>query len=316
MIGEHFVDGEEMVDEFQDASQARAHILQGLVRKPRVCLFAVGDDRQSINRFAGADLSVMTKFAALFGTATTLKLQQTFRCAPSLCGVGSRFVQKNPAQLPKAVHSSQPDVDRPVSVIALQDVKREARDAIARRISEIKLEETSGAKILVLGRYNSERTHVPSLNDPTVTFMTVHGSKGLESDHVIVASMTSETLGFPSRIEDDPVLQLALPAPEPYAYAEERRLLYVALTRARKTVTLLTEVGRESTFVTELVRDHNLPIANLRDEASSIEVCPSCKKGTLIQRAADGEPQLLLFCDSSVQKRIEVRSLVRRSPVI
>lgn len=281
-----------MVDEFQDASQARIRILQGLVRKPRVCLFVVGDDWQSINRFAGADLSAMTQFEKLFGSAVTLKLQQTFRCAPSLCDVSSRFVQKNPAQLAKTVRSSQPDVQAPVSVIQLQDLKLQGRTAIDKRISKLRAASGANATILVLGRYNHEREFLPRSQDANVTFMTVHGSKGLEAEHVIVASMTSETLGFPSRIEDDPVLQLALPAPEPYAYAEERRLFYVALTRARKTVTLLTQLGRESTFITELVQDHRVQVTNFEGESGSLEACPGCKKGTLVQRRGKWGPFL------------------------
>lgn len=273
-----------MVDEFQDASQARARILLGLTRKPRVCLFAVGDDWQSINRFAGADLSVMTRFDALFGSASVLKLQQTFRCAPSLCDVSSRFVQKNPAQLPKSVRSNQPDVAKPVSVVQLQELKTQARAAIDKRISELRAEGGASSSVLVLGRYNQEREYFPRSQEAYATFMTVHGSKGLEADHVIVASMTSEMLGFPSRIEDDPVLQLALPTPEPYMYAEERRLFYVALTRARKTVTLLTQLGRESTFITELVQAYKVPVSDFMGQAATVEQCPSCRKGTLVPR--------------------------------
>lgn len=280
-----------MVDEFQDASHARARILQGLVRKPRVCLFAVGDDWQSINRFAGADVSVMTQFEKLFGTATTLKLQQTFRCAPSLCEVSSRFVQKNPAQLAKTVRSSQPNVEAPVSIIQLHDLRTQAHYAIERRISELRGADQNST-VLVLGRYNHEREYFPRAQDARATFMTVHGSKGLEADHVIVASMTSETLGFPSRIEDDLVLQLALQAPEPYAFAEERRLFYVALTRARKTVTLVTQVGRESSFITELVQEHKIPVADLEGESTHVEVCPKCKSGTLVQRRSRYGPFL------------------------
>ena len=285
-----------MVDEFQDASRARARILQGLLRRPRVCLFAVGDDWQSINRFAGADLSVMTQFEALFGMSVTLKLQQTFRCAPSLCEISSRFVQKNPMQLAKTVHSSQPDVPHPVSVIHLHDLKSQAQAAIGKRIAELTNNGAGSATILVLGRYKHDKEHFPRSGRGGVEFMTVHGSKGLEAEHVIVASMTSETLGFPSRIEDDPVLQLALPAPDPYAHAEERRLFYVAMTRARKTVTLLTELGRESTFITELIQSHIVPITDFQGGATTVEVCPSCSKGTMVERR--GKFGLFLGCST------------------
>ena len=107
-----------MVDEFQDVSQARARLVSSLLREPGKCLFAVGDDWQSINRFAGSDLAVMTDFEAKFGSTITLKLENTYRCPQSLCDISSQFVQKIPKQIRKSVRSSQaihcqPDSDHP-----------------------------------------------------------------------------------------------------------------------------------------------------------------------------------------------------------
>ncbi|MBS0339629.1 MAG: topoisomerase DNA-binding C4 zinc finger domain-containing protein, partial [Proteobacteria bacterium] len=117
-----------------------------------------------------------------------------------------------------------------------------------------------------------------------VEFITVHSSKGLEADHVIVPRMTSETLGFPSRVADDPVLQLAMPGGDSYEYAEERRLFYVALTRARATATLITVVHKESPFITELVKELQLEVVNADGSSSSSEVCPGCGKGFVVRR--------------------------------
>lgn len=274
-----------MVDEFQDSSHARARILKGLAKRPRTCLFGVGDDWQSINRFAGSDLSVMTEFERYFGDSVIMKLERTFRCAPSLCAITSSFVQKNPAQLRKSVRSTHPDVKTPVTVLRLDDAKTQAPNILAKRIRQLQQEDGGASSVLLLGRYRHDREVAPTGFDPEkVRFLTVHTSKGLEADHVIVLGMTAQTLGFPSRVEDDPVLQLALPEPEAYAFAEERRLFYVALTRARKTVTLVTETGRESSFVLELVQGHNVPVANPQGVASAVDVCPRCGNGTLVTR--------------------------------
>jgi DNA helicase-4 len=289
-----------MVDEFQDASQARARLISGLVKKPDRYLFAVGDDWQSINRFAGADLSVMTDFEARFGPASILKLETTFRCPQALCDISTRFVEKNPKQLRKSVRSPRIDVLEPVRIIRVTD-ERKIRSAVDASLDELAKAQPEGhtAKVYVLGRYRKDEAYLPSRYDASrvkVEFLTVHSSKGLEADHIIIPGMTSETLGFPSRIADDSVLQLAMPSGDPLEYAEERRLFYVALTRARLTVTLVTVATKESPFITELVRDLGITVRNVDGSESSGEVCPSCGQGFLVERR--GKYGLFMGCTS------------------
>lgn len=278
-----------MVDEFQDASQARARLVASLLQGPGKCLFAVGDDWQSINRFAGSDLAVMTDFEAKFGRTVTLKLENTYRCPQSLCDISSRFVQKNPKQIRKKVRSARPDVAEPVRIIQVDD-EGKIRAAVTKRIQEIAaelLQDGKRASIYVLGRYNKEREYLPLQFDEsrvTVEFITAHSSKGLEADHIILPRMTAETLGFPSRIADDPVLQLAMPGGDSFEDAEERRLFYVALTRAKTSVTLITLSHKQSPFIAELVTDHKLQVFNLDGVETSSEVCPTCKEGFLVRR--------------------------------
>ncbi|MFC3532318.1 3'-5' exonuclease [Vogesella facilis] len=278
-----------MVDEFQDASQARARLIASLLNGPGKCLFAVGDDWQSINRFAGADLAVMTDFEKKFGRAVTLKLETTFRCPQSLCDISSTFVQKNPKQIKKKVRSSKPNVTDPVRIIQVED-ENQIRSAVGKRINEISAESPSKGKkirIYILGRYNKEKIYVPLDYDTSqieVEFVTVHSSKGLEADHIIIPRVTAETLGFPSRIEDDPVLQLAMPGGDSYEYAEERRLFYVALTRARSSVTLVTLAHKASSFIAELVKDHKLDVYSIDGNEANSELCPVCRDGFLVKK--------------------------------
>lgn len=278
-----------MVDEFQDASQARARLVAGLVKEPRRHLFAVGDDWQSINRFAGADLTVMTDFEGKFGKAVTLKLETTFRCPQTLCDISSRFVQKNPKQLKKTVRSPRNDVDQPVRIVNVPD-ETQIRAAIEARIAELAAEHPGSGRpttVYILGRYRRDEAYRPRSVESArvqVEFITVHSSKGLEADHVILPRITSETLGFPSRVIDDPVLQLAMPGGDGFEFSEERRLFYVALTRARQTVTLVTVARKESAFVTELVRDFDLKVLNADGSENTDEVCPKCGTGFLVAR--------------------------------
>jgi len=293
-----------MVDEFQDASRARARLVRGLLAKPGRYLLAVGDDWQSINRFAGADLSVMTEFTEWFGKGPQLALTTTFRCTQTICDVASRFVSKNPKQFTKSMHSSQTEPGTPVNVLRSGN----ATAALARYLGTLSDGIASGTvpvggsgtvTVNVLGRYHFERSVMPRAipDHLDVTFRTVHASKGLEADYVVVPGMVSGTYGFPSAITDDPVLHLAMPAPDAYEHAEERRLFYVALTRARRAVTLIADPHRMSPFVVELIADHQVTVEGQSSwndvgetmssedgEFASVQVCPGCEKGTLVQR--------------------------------
>ena len=275
-----------MVDEFQDASQARARLLAALVDGPGRYLFAVGDDWQSINRFAGADLAVMTDFEGRFGLGTTLRLETTFRCSKPLCDLSSHFIQQNPKQLKKTVRSTNTAAGEPVRIIRVVDSGAVA-SAVSARLDDIAASIGHGgkkARVLLLGRYNRDSAYMPPRYDTSkldVDFITIHSSKGLEADYVILPRMTSEALGFPSGVADDPVLQLAMPSGDAYEHAEERRLFYVALTRARFGVTLITLEGRESPFISELVAHGGLDVRDADGGAVQSEVCPKCGQGFL-----------------------------------
>lgn len=257
-----------MVDEFQDVSRARARLVRGLVNRPGRFLMAVGDDWQSINRFAGADLSVMTGFETWFGRGHQLALTTTFRCPQAICDVARTFVSANPDQSGKAMRSAHQDPGPPVTVIQADD----ALGAVASYLDDLSDAVTDGSvpsgcdgtvSVDVLGRYRFERNDVLPRHLPSnlhVTFRTVHSSKGLEADYIVLPGMTTGTYGFPGTIADDPVLDLAMPAPESFPQAEERRLFYVALTRARRAVVLISPPRQPSPFVVEFLNDPDVTV--------------------------------------------------------
>lgn len=272
-----------LVDEFQDASPVRARLARALVARPHRYLMTVGDDWQAINRFAGADISVMTDFNRWFGEGPTLRLQTTFRCTQTIADTAAHFVQKNPRQLQKTVRAHQKDPGAVVSLVRLQSEDEIPRtvDAWLRDLSA----RVHNATVDVLGRYGFERRSVPHARYPnlSVTFRTAHSAKGLEADYVLIPRMVSGVYGFPSEVVDDPVLSLVMSESDRFPHGEERRLFYVALTRARKAVTLFTIRGRESSFVTELLEDELLSESPLSTAAPAI-VCPTCAHGSLVPR--------------------------------
>ncbi|WP_313405038.1 UvrD-helicase domain-containing protein [Aeromicrobium sp.] len=273
-----------MVDEFQDTSRARARLTRALMQGNDKHLLAVGDDWQAINRFAGADLSAMTDFASYFGPAQTRRLQTTFRCTQTIADVASRFVSRNPAQIAKTVKSARGDGGPPVTIVRVPN-----REAIPGAVQEhlTKLAtENSGISVDVLGRYRFEQDLVRRREFPQldVTFRTVHRSKGLEADYVILPNLTAGTFGFPSQISDDPVLALAMSDDDGFPHSEERRLFYVALTRARHGVTIFTVTGLESPFIVELLKDPGVVIDGAGATTEDVLVCPACGQGTLVRR--------------------------------
>ena len=255
-------------DEFQDSSMARVRLLRALAGKSGdVHLTVVGDDWQGINRFAGADLRVMSEFSSFFRHSATLQLATTFRCPQALCDISSEFVQANPKQLEKTVKSTSRFENRPLQAYGFKDLTKvdghieQQLGHMTKLLGQGKLQSGKGGRttVLLLGRYKNDRPkglrrwQRMFAEHLDVQFKTVHASKGLEAEYVYVLGLVEGRRGFPSQIEDDPVLQLAMPAAETFAMAEERRLFYVALTRANRQVRLYTSLEKPSRFITELV---------------------------------------------------------------
>jgi DNA helicase-4 len=279
-----------LVDEFQDASQARARLTRALVDEADRYLLAVGDDWQSINRFAGADLSVMTGFEGWFGDSESVRLQTTFRCPQGIADVATAFVMKNPHQIPKKVTSASTVRGSRVRLTYVQK-PTDIQDAISAYLDRLATpspgRSASSTTVDALGRYRFDRDSVPRTAPPslTLTFRTVHGAKGLEADVIVLPNVSKGVYEFPSQIADDPVLDTVMARPDGFPHAEERRLFYVALTRARHEVMMFAVRGHESPFVVELVKDGLVTVeGDAGEPVAEPTVCPTCGTGTLVPR--------------------------------
>ena len=260
----------------------------------------MGDDWQSIYRFAGSDIEVITQFESHFGVTATNYLTQTFRSNQGITDIAAGFVQKNPSQKNKRVEAKDPKSDGVVVIrryTTLEDmdgVCRECLEEIAKVVPP-----GDRASVFLLARYKLQKPQAhdewqgefPSLN---ITFRTAHSSKGLEADYVIVLGLHTGNYAFPSEISDDPLLQLVMPQAESFPNAEERRLFYVAMTRARHGVYLLGSRYLPSAFITELEEDNRssttvrfaraATVTGNAKGLTAIETCPECRQGALIER--------------------------------
>lgn len=273
-----------LVDEFQDLSQSRYRFLKSLLDQNSSKLFCVGDDWQSIYRFTGSDLSIMLDFEKNFEFNKRSFLQETFRFSNKLCDFSTKFILQNPTQIEKKIESGKKKDDRPAVTI----VHEKTENALERIIGQIKETCEEKVSVFIIGRYNYLEPEnlreiaqkYPKLN---VEFTTAHSSKGLEADYVIIIGLIGGERGFPCQIADDPVVNLVLARQESFPNAEERRLFYVAVTRARKHVYLVVdEVYKASAFVSEIQRS-GYEINSFRETVKTIN-CPVCQTGEIVLR--------------------------------
>jgi DNA helicase IV len=276
-----------LVDELQDISIARAHLLRALLRNhPDATLFCVGDDWQSIFRFTGSDTTLTSRFPEEFAPARVVVLDRTFRFNNKICDFASTFIMKNAAQLKKTIYAVA-TTDSP-AITLVQHESGANTAAIERCLEDIQHRAKAGALIYFIGRYRSSRPanlQAYGRRFPSFTFRydTAHSSKGQEADYVIMLDVNDGTLGWPSHVQNDPLLQLVLPAEEPYPYAEERRLFYVSVTRARHHTYILSDISAPSVFVQEMLDGRNqayefnyFVTEGGRQEQAAVVRCPSC----------------------------------------
>lgn len=267
-----------LIDEFQDISPARFALIQKMVaQKPTLRLFCVGDDWQTIYQFAGSDMNYMRNFQAYVGQSNIVTLDKTFRFNSALCKVSANFIQKNSAQYQKNIQAFDTCNDSAVTVVSEQEgntfygegagdvgVKREDTSTLAvifediqkkRLLSATCLEKAS---CLILSRFK----HILPSNDIvqyyqhsyphlTIRLSTIHASKGQEADYVIILGVNSGEYGLPSEKENE--LSGIKKGDESFPYAQERRVFYVAMTRAKKHVYIVGNPRTPSVFIQELL---------------------------------------------------------------
>jgi DNA helicase-4 len=278
-----------LVDEFQDIARSRARLLRAICSlSPASVLFCVGDDWQSIYRFAGSDVGIMRSFGRQFGICAQANLTRSFRLNDEVASFSTAFILHNPDQLPKHVVTERRSLGGAIHVGLCRE-DQHAEELILMALDQISAG-SSGArgKILVLGRYWHNKPdalgHIvgryPGLS---IEYSTVHSAKGLEADHVIVCGVSSGRYGFPTEISDDPIIGLALPENEKYPNAEERRLFYVAMTRTRGSVFIIGSSGHVSPFVEEAL-ERGDGISTFGDRVLAQPLCPRCETGRLTIR--------------------------------
>lgn len=265
-----------LVDEFQDMSQDKYTYLQALrTNEPFTQLFCVGDDWQSIYRFSGSDMTLFYDFEKLFGVTERCKIETTHRFGNPLMRISSQFIQVNPEQQKKNIRTTS-TTETELKLIAYKN------DELITKISSLIKSIPKEESIYILGRYKSSinvltkkpldyaKNAILNIGGHEVRYLTIHSAKGLEADHVFVINCNDGSM--PSIIQDDPILNYVLSGADSFEDAEERRVFYVAMTRARKATYLLYNIDKPSYFIGDLGEFRRT------DNCTDI-VCPHCQRG-------------------------------------
>lgn len=297
-----------IVDEYQDISRQRFDLTKELSNLCNAKIIAVGDDWQSIYTYAGSDITLFTRFKETFGYGLELRITKTYRNAQEIIDIAGGFIQKNTEQIQKALISPK-HISNPVIVQTYtENVDRKQYEGkggkffllgeTVEKIMKGILLENPKSSILLLGRYGFDGFNLTksadfeywektgnvtskTFADIEMEFMTVHRAKGLGYDNVILINAIDSMYGFPSKIQDDPVLNYVVKTDRSIEYAEERRLFYVALTRTKNRVYIVAPQQRPSEFVRELIKDYpNVTLRGQLDEPQQnkgdIKHCPIC----------------------------------------
>lgn len=301
-----------IVDEFQDISRGRTNLLYALIKQnPEAKVIVVGDDWQSIYRFAGSDIGIVQKFEYFFDNSVEFRLNESFRFNSEINKFSQFFIMDKFYK-----RNSSVQINKNIKVLKINEVfsnkiflhwknqgsveKEFELLSIVKRIKKYK----DSDKLFILARYNrnlpteDEMRKIKNIWGKNVFPMSIHKSKGEEAEFVIITDLSSDFLSFPSEHVDDPLLNLVLAASDNKDLeikGEERRLFYVGVTRAKNEVHLISNWASPSMFTEEILRYKEVGANHVAewDIGSSKNIkCPRCK-GNIVGKNCSNS----LFCD-------------------
>ena len=284
-----------IVDEYQDISRSRFNLLKAMRASKDYRLFCVGDDWQSIYRFSGSDVSYILDFESYWGPSEVCRIETTYRFTGDLLRKSGEFIMRNPRQIKKNLVGGAEHDCRVVGLSAKTEA--EAYRLVADELRNIPDDES----VLFLGRYSHDIVKLgdiglqwrPDIGDGSfrvtdarrpflkMTFRTIHGSKGLQASNVFILNNKVGRYGFPNLREESPLIPLLLNGGDS-RLDEERRLFYVALTRASKRVYLVAVKGSESRFYKEILGSGDEP------DAAPL-TCPVCGGDMVLRKGEYGQ---------------------------
>lgn len=266
-----------LIDEYQDLSTQRYELIRELMAKNKNCkLFCVGDDWQSIMGFAGSNLDFFINFDKYFLHPARTNLAKNYRSIKSIVEAGACIIKNNKEGQIKKKTVSTSEESKPILVYSskhqkkffsqyYEQIAKHCLDTIKeyhttknypyddfmillRIANKPKLRNFISEYAQNLGIPISEKADRPNC----VHIMSVHKSKGLQARVIMILNVDKGLYGFPCELEDSDIFQPAIKNNDRLRKQEERRLFYVAVTRAKEEVIMYSQKCSESEFITEI----------------------------------------------------------------
>lgn len=266
-----------LVDEFQDVNNLQVELIK-LLLTDKTQLFCVGDDWQSIYGFRGSNVSYIIEFENHFVNARTIKLNLNYRSTQNIVGASNEVISNNKFKVDKDVLASKKSEHK--IVVFAGNTEEENIQFCFDKVSELLKDGVNNEDILFL--YRRSKMFSPYFykfknENIRVQGKTIHSSKGLEAKVVFIIGLTEGSGGFPDIWLEDRIFQVIKKANHDLLMEEERRLFYVAITRAKDKLFLITEKGNESSFIKEIPETFTVRTTNaIKQVVDKVILCDSC----------------------------------------
>lgn len=266
-----------LVDEFQDVNNLQVELIKLLLTN-KTQLFCVGDDWQSIYGFRGSNVNYIVEFEKHFDNAEIIKLNLNYRSTQNIVGASNEVIKHNKFKVDKDVQASKMS-EHKIVVFSGNNLEENIQFC-SEKVNELLKDGINNDEILFLYRRN--KMFSPYFNffkgeGTRVQGKTIHASKGLEAKVVFIIGLTEGNGGFPDIWLEDRIFQIIKKANHDILMEEERRLFYVAITRAKDKLFLITEKGNESSFLKEIPDVFTVRTVNqMTSVVEKIETCNKC----------------------------------------
>lgn len=266
-----------LVDEFQDVNNLQVELIK-LLLTDDTQLFCVGDDWQSIYGFRGSNVSYIVEFENHFTDAKTIKLNLNYRSTQNIVGASNEVIRHNKFKVEKDVQASKMSEHK--IVVFAGNTEEENIQFCVDKVREILNDGISNDEILFL--YRRSKMFTPYFyrfknENIRVQGKTIHASKGLEAKVVFIIGLTEGNGGFPDIWLEDRIFQVIKKANHDLLMEEERRLFYVAITRAKDKLFLITQKGNESSFLKEIPATFTVRTTNaIKQVIDKVILCDNC----------------------------------------